>query len=219
VDSFTGGGNFSGVLQFEEAKTVGAEPMAADVTELLIDWSRGDKGALDRLMPLVYEELRQVARRQFQLESPGHTLQSTAVVHEVYLRLVDQDRVQWRNRAQFFAVAAQLIRRILVDHARQRHAGKRGGMAQRLSLEESIQTPVRQDVDLVALDDALQVLSDLDPQQAKVIELRFFAGLTIDETSEALGISPVTVHRDWVTAKAWLFDQLNRSDKASGEAR
>jgi RNA polymerase sigma factor (TIGR02999 family) len=188
------------------------------VTELLIDWNRGDKGALDRLMPLVYEELRQLARRQLSLEGPGHTLQSTALVHEAYLRLVDQDRVQWQNRAQFFAVAAQLIRRILVDHARRRHADKRGGDAGRLSLDESIATPQHKDVDLVALDDALTDLSRLDAQQAQVIELRFFAGLTIAESAEALGISPATVHRDWITAKAWLFDQVNRSDAAGGRA-
>ncbi len=188
------------------------------VTELLIDWNRGDKGALDRLMPLVYEELRQLARRQLSLEEPGHTLQSTALVHEAYLRLVDQDRVQWQNRAQFFAVAAQLIRRILVDHARRRHAGKRGGEARKLSLDESIATPQHKDIDLVALDDALTDLSRLDAQQAQVIELRFFAGLTIAESAEALGISPATVHRDWITAKAWLFDQVSRSDAAGGLA-
>jgi RNA polymerase sigma factor (TIGR02999 family) len=186
------------------------------VTELLIDWTKGDKGALDRLMPLVYEELRKVARHHLSLEDPGHTLQGTAVVHEVYLRLIDQNRVQWRSRAHFFAVAAQMIRRILVDHARQRHADKRGGTATKLSLDESIGTPQHKDVDLVALDDALNDLAQLDHQQAQVIELRFFAGLTIAETSEVLGISPATVERNWVTAKAWLFDQLNRAGKASG---
>jgi RNA polymerase sigma factor (TIGR02999 family) len=190
----------------------------AGVTELLLDWNRGDKGALERLMPLVYEELRQLARHQLALELPGHTLQSTALVHEAYLRLVDQDRVQWQNRAQFFAVAAQLIRRILVDHARRRHAGKRGGDAPKLSLDESIATPQHKDVDLVALDDALNDLSRLDAQQAQVIELRFFAGLTIAESAEALGISPATVHRDWITAKAWLFDQVSRGSAAGGLA-
>lgn len=191
---------------------------ATGVTELLIAWSGGDKGALDRLMPLVYEELRSVARRHLNLESEGHTLQSTALVHEAYLRLIDQDRVQWRNRAHFFAVAAQMIRRILVDHARERHAGKRGGAAQKLSLDESIRVPQQQDLDLLALDDALNELSELDTQQAKVIELRFFAGLTIAETAETLAISAATVQRDWVTAKAWLFDQLNRSGDAPRSA-
>ena len=186
------------------------------VTELLLDWSRGDKTALDRLMPLVYEELRKVARHHLSREESGHTLQSTAVVHEVYMRLVDQDRVQWQNRAQFFAVAAQMIRRILVDHARARQAGKRGGSATRLSLDESIAKPQQNDVDLVALDDALMDLSKLDPQQAQVIELRFFTGLTIAESAEALGMSPATVHRDWVTAKAWLFRQLSRTGDVLG---
>ncbi len=186
------------------------------VTELLIDWGQGDKGALDRLMPLVYEELRRLARHHLSLEEPGHTLQSTALVHEAYLKLVDQDRIQWRNRAQFFAVAAQLIRRILVDHARRRHADKRGGGAQKLSLDETIATPQHKDVDLVALDDALNDLSRLDSQQAQVIELRFFAGMTIAESAEVLGISPATVHRDWITAKAWLFDQVSRGGDVAG---
>ena len=188
------------------------------VTQLLRDWSRGDKGALDRLMPLVYEELRRLARHQLSLEEAGHTLQSTALVHEAYLKLVDQDRVQWRSRTQFFAVAAQLIRRILVDHARRKHAGKRGGPATKLSLDESIATSHHKDVDLVALDDALNDLSRLDSQQAQVIELRFFAGMTIAESAEALGISAATVHRDWITAKAWLFDQVSRCSGAGGLA-
>jgi RNA polymerase sigma factor (TIGR02999 family) len=138
-------------------------------------------------------------------------LTGTALVHEAYLRLVDQDRVQWRNRAHFFAVAAQMIRRILVDHARRSQAEKRGGSLRTLVLDEAIALPRQREVDLVALDDALNALAGLDAQQAQVVELRFFAGLTIPETAEALGISPSTVQRDWVTAKAWLFDQINRS--------
>jgi RNA polymerase sigma factor (TIGR02999 family) len=189
------------------------------VTELLIDWSKGDNAALERLMPLVYEELRNVARHHLSREQAGHTLQSTALVHEVYLQLVDQDRVQWRNRAQFFAVAAQMIRRILVDHARARQTEKRGGSTTKLSLIESIAMPKQKDVDLVALDDALSDLSRLDPQQAQVIELRFFAGLTIVESAEALGVSPATVHRDWVTAKAWLFRELNRTEDSMEDGR
>ena len=185
------------------------------VTELLIDWGHGNKNALDRLMPLVYEELRRLARHNLGLEKPGHTLQSTALVHEAYLKLVDQDRVQWQNRAQFFAVAAQLIRRILVDHARRRRAEKRGGETQKISLDESIATKQHKDVDLVALDDALTDLSRLDSQQAQVIELRFFAGMTIAESAEVLGISPATVQRDWVTAKAWLFRQVSRRGEAA----
>jgi RNA polymerase sigma factor (TIGR02999 family) len=182
---------------------------------LLIDWSNGDRSALDRLMPLVYEDLRGVARRRLRLEEPGSTLQSTALVHEAYLRLVDQNRVQWKNRAHFFAVAARMIRRVLLDHARRGHAARRGGSATRLTLDESVAPPRGRDVDLVALDDALNTLAELDARQAQVVELRFFGGLSIAETSEALGIATATVQRDWVTAKAWLFDQLSRADGAA----
>ena len=183
--------------------------MSTDITTLLIDWSDGDPSALDRLMPLVYDHLRHMAARYMNQENPGHTLQGTALVHEAYLKLIDQDRVQWRNRAQFFGVAAQMIRRILVDHARTAKAQKRGGAAQKLSLDEAIETPELRELDLIALDDALVALAAIDPQQSRVIELRFFAGLTVEETAEALAISPATVKRDWVTAKAWLFRELN----------
>lgn len=184
--------------------------MVPGITELLIDWNRGDKSALDRLMPLVYEELRNVARRRLAAEQREHTLQSAALVNETYLRLVDQERVQWRNRAHFFAISARMMRRILVDHARQRSAAKRGGANPKLSLDESLRVQDQPDLDVVALDEALDALAKLDLQQARVIELRFFAGLTIEEISEALAISPATITRDWVTAKAWLFDRLNR---------
>ena len=184
------------------------------ITELLIDWNRGDKGALDRLMPLVYNELRVVARHHLSLEDREHTLQSAALVNETYIRLVDQERVQWRNRAHFFAISARMMRRILVDHARQRRAEKRGGALPRLSLDESAGLAKHTDLDLVALDQALEALGKLDPQQARVIELRFFGGLTIEEISEALDISAATVTRDWVTAKAWLFAQLKDSTPA-----
>jgi RNA polymerase sigma factor (TIGR02999 family) len=180
------------------------------VTALLIDWSNGDKGALDRLMPLVYEELRHIAKRHLRSEDPDLTLQSTALVHEAYLRLVDQNRVQWQNRLHFFGVAAQLIRRILLDHARRRNAAKRGGAATRLALDEGMLASRHIDLDLVALDEALNGLAELDPQQARIVELRFFAGLTLAETADTLGISTATVQRDWVTAKAWLFDRLFR---------
>jgi RNA polymerase sigma factor (TIGR02999 family) len=183
----------------------------AGITELLIDWNQGDKGALDRLMPLVYDELRIVARHRLAAEDSRQTLESAALVNETYLRLVDQERVEWRNRAHFFAISARMMRRILVDHARQRRAAKRGGDLPRLSLDQSLGLLERKDLDVVALDEALGNLSKLDPQQARVIELRFFGGLTIEETSEALHISPATVTRDWVTAKAWLFDQLHRA--------
>lgn len=182
----------------------------AGITELLIGWNQGDEGALDRLMPLVYDELRNVARHRLAAEDSRQTLESAALVNETYLRLVDQERVEWRNRAHFFAISARMMRRILVDHARQRRAAKRGGNMPRLSLDQSLGLLERKDLDVVALDEALGNLSKLDPQQARVIELRFFGGLTIEETSEALHISPATVTRDWVTAKAWLFDQLHR---------
>lgn len=186
------------------------------VTALLLDWSNGDRGALERLMPLVYEELREIARRHLSREDPAHTLQSTALVHEAYLRLVDQKRVQWQNRAHFFAVAAQLVRRILLDHARRRHAAKRGGAGTVLTLDEGLVAERQRALDVVTLDEALNALAELDAQQARVVELRFFAGLTIAETAEAMGISSATVQRDWVTAKAWLFDRLKGGGRGAG---
>ncbi|HXK02381.1 MAG TPA: sigma-70 family RNA polymerase sigma factor [Verrucomicrobiae bacterium] len=191
---------------------------SAGVTELLIDWSKGDRGALDRLMPLVYEELRGIARRHLNLEAHPQTLQSTALVHEAYLRLIDQNRVEWRDRAHFFAVSARLIRRILLDHARARLADKRGGRAHRLTLTD-VAAPARHDVDIIALDQSLEALAQLDSAQADVVELRFFAGLTIAETAEALRISTATVERDWITAKAWLFDRLNQTDRVPQAGR
>lgn len=179
------------------------------VTELLNEWASGDPSALDRLMPLVYAELRQVAQNQLRFEDSGHTLQATAVVHETYLRLVGQQQANWRNRAQFFAVSAQLIRRILVDHARQRLAAKRGGMSTRIVLDSAVAAPEPDLVDVLALDSALAELALLDAQQAQVIELRFYAGLSIEETASALHVSVATVSRDWVTAKAWLYRRLN----------
>lgn len=183
---------------------------ASAVTGLLIDWSNGDRAALDRLMPIVYQELRGIADRRLGMENRPHTLQSTALVHEAYVRLIDQNRVQWRNRSHFFAVAACLIRRVLLDHARRRLAEKRGGQAARIALEDQIACTPGPDVDLIALDQALEALAELDPAQAQVVELRFFAGLTLEETAEALGISTATVKRDWVTARAWLYDRLSR---------
>lgn len=181
------------------------------VTELLNEWGQGDRRALERLMPLVYSELRRLAQNRLRFENPGHTLQPTAVVHEAYLRLVDQRGVEWRNRAQFFAISAQLIRRILIDHARHRQAGKRGGLAARLELDSSIAAPQPDVVDAIALDRVLDELAELDPQQGRVVELRFYAGLSIEETASALGVSEATVSRDWLTAKAWLYRRLNDS--------
>jgi RNA polymerase sigma factor (TIGR02999 family) len=178
------------------------------VTRLLVDWSKGDAGALERLPPLVYGELKRLAARYLRRERSDHTLQSTALVHEAFLRLVDQRNVVWQNRVHFFGVAAQLIRRILVDHARGRHAAKRGAGAVKLSLEDVVEAPRQRPLDLVALDDALDALARMDPQQGRVVELRFFAGLSIEETAEVLRISPATVKRDWTAAKAWLYREL-----------
>jgi RNA polymerase sigma factor (TIGR02999 family) len=187
-----------------------------DVTQLLLSWSNGDQQALEKLVPLVYSELRHLAERYLRRERPGHTLQSTALVHEAWLKLIDQRNVQWQNRAHFFGVAAQLIRRILVDYARNRHAEKRGGHACKLSLDEAIGVPKQRDLDLVVLDDALDGLARIDPQQSRIVELRFFAGLSIEETAEVLRISPATVKRDWVSAKAWLYRAM--SGRAESDA-
>ena len=181
----------------------------ADVTRLLINWTNGDKKSLEALMPLVYGELHRLAKRYLRRERSDHTLQSTALVHEAYLRMVDQKGMQWQNRAHFFAVAAQMIRRILVDHARTHNAEKRGGGALKLELDEAIGVPQRRDLNLVALDDAMNTLAEMDPQQGRIVELRFFGGLSIEETAEVLGISPATVKRDWAVAKAWLYRDLS----------
>jgi RNA polymerase sigma-70 factor (ECF subfamily) len=182
-----------------------------DVTQLLIDWQRGDSGALERLIPLVYAELRTIAARYLSREAAGHTLQSTALVHEAYLRLIQQDRVQWQNRAQFFGIAAQMMRRILVDHARREHREKRGGSSPTLSLDDpgAVAEP-QAEVDLVHLDDALTALAAIDPRGARIVELRFFTGLTIDDVAEVLGVSAGTVKREWSTARAWLFREVGQ---------
>ena len=188
------------------------------VTELLVAWSDGDKAALDELMPVVYDELRRLAKNHLSKERPDHTLQTTALVHEAYLRLVDQKSVNWRNRAQFFGIAAQMMRRILINHAKERQAQKRQGYATKvsldqqspkLSLDEAVSFFEKREVDLMALDDALDDLAALDPQQTHIVELRFFGGLTIDEVSTVLGISPATTKREWDSAKLWLRRQLN----------
>ena len=179
------------------------------VTELLVAWGEGDKAALDELMPVVYDELRRLARIHLGRERADHTLQTTALVHEAYLRLVDQRSVNWQNRAQFFGIAAQMMRRILINHAKDRHAQKRQGYATKVSLDEAVSFFERREVDLMALDEALNGLAALDPQQAHIVELRFFGGLTIDEVSEVLSISPATTKREWDSAKLWLRRQLN----------
>ena len=187
-----------------------SEPSAQNVTKLLVQWSRGDPEALDALIPLVYEELRRVARYYLKQEKQSHTLSSTALVHEAYLRLINQKEVTWQNRAHFFGVAAQMMRRILVDHARRHGYAKRGGGALTLALEEAVATPQRRELNLVALDDALDSLAKLDDRQSRMVELRFFGGLSIEETSEVLGVSVPTVKREWASARAWLFREISR---------
>lgn len=182
------------------------------VSKLLANWGRGDKDARDALIPLVYEELRRVARRYLRRERPGHTLQSAALVHEAYLRLVNRENPEWQNRAHFLGVAAQLMRHILVDHARQRGAAKRGAGAPLLTLDPQVALPRKQEVDLMALDDALNTLASIDPQRCRIVELRFFAGLSIEETALVLGISAATVSRDWATSRAWLQRKMMKRE-------
>jgi RNA polymerase sigma factor (TIGR02999 family) len=180
------------------------------VTQLLIDWNNGDKAALDQLMPLVYAELHRLASSYLSRERSDHTLQPTALVNEAYLRLIKQNSIAWENRAQFFGIAAQMMRRVLVNHARDRHADKRGGHALRISLDDAISFFEERDVNLVALDEALNALAELDPQQSRVVEMRFFGGLTIEEIAGQLNISPATVKRDWSTAKLWLLREISK---------
>lgn len=181
-----------------------------EVTVLLAKWGQGDREALDALTPLVYNELRKLAKSYLRRERVGHTLEGTALVHEAYLRLIDQREVEWRNRNHFFALAAELIRRILVDHARARIAAKRGGNNVKLSLDEAM-TPIEEkDLDLLALNDALDALARADGQQSRIVELRYFAGLTIEETADVLQISTATVKRDWVMAKSFLKREMLR---------
>jgi RNA polymerase sigma factor (TIGR02999 family) len=180
-----------------------------DVTGLLLEWNRGDLAARDRLMALVYQELRRRAAARLRHERHAQTLQPTALVHEVYLKLVDQRRVAWKNRGQFFAVAAEIMRRILVDHARARRAAKRSGQWSRVTLDEGVAVTEHADVDVLDLDRALTDLAGVDPRKSRLAELRFFAGLSLEEAAEALGVSLATVKRDWEVARAWLFKELS----------
>ncbi len=182
-------------------------PDHAEVSGLLRAWSDGDRAALDRLTPIVYDELRRLARRYMRGERPGHSLQTTALVNEAYIRLVDYKRMAWQDRAHFFAVSSQLMRRILVEHAR-RHNLKRGGGVPHVSFEDTAEVSSDRAPDLVALDDALHVLARLDARKVQVVEMRFFGGLSVEETAEVLKISPITVMRDWTSAKAWLYREL-----------
>jgi len=179
-------------------------PTPKTVTQLLVDWGNGNQAALELLMPLVYEELHRLARRHIGRERPGHTLQTSALVNEAYLRLVDQRNAHWQNRAHFFSIASRLMRRILVDHARSRHFAKRGGGLRRVSLDEAAVVSQNRAADLIALDDALTNLAAIDPRKCQAVELRFFGGLSVEEIATVVGVSPVTVMRDWSTAKAWL---------------
>ena len=188
---------------------------ASDVTRLLIDWGAGERDVGEQLLSAVYTELHRLAARAMRRESDEVTLQATALVHEAYLRLIDQSRVEWRNRAHFFGVAAQLMRRILVDHARRRRARKRGDGVRPLALDDRDAAPAasteREPIDVLVLNDALERLAELDERQARIVELRYFAGLNIEDTAEALRISPATVKREWAVARAWLRRELARS--------
>jgi len=184
-----------------------------EITQLLMNWSQGDKAALDQLVPLVYPELRRLARRHMDREDPAHTLQTSALINEAYLKLVDQQNVEWQNRAHFFAVAAQVMRHILVDHARTRNYAKRGGGAPKLPLDEAAALIEQRAGQLIALDDALRDLATLDERKSQIIELRFFGGLSLEETAEVMEISPSTVQREWRAAKAWLHHTMtNRGE-------
>jgi RNA polymerase sigma-70 factor (ECF subfamily) len=193
------------------------ESSSQQVSQLLQRWSDGDSGAFDQLMPLVYGELRRMARRYMGQQPSGHTLQTTALIHEAYLRLVGQEEKRWENRAHFFGVAAQAMRHILVDYARARSTAKRGGEARAVSLEETAIVSDERAAELVALDDALEGLARLSPRQSRVVELRYFGGLSVTETAEVLKVSPDTVTRDWNQAKAWLYRALNRSSQSRSD--
>jgi RNA polymerase sigma-70 factor (ECF subfamily) len=198
---------------FSIIATVTSRPSSSsDITRWLIDWSSGDDDALEKLTPLVYEELRRIARRYMAAENPGHTLQASALVNEAFLKLVDTRRIQWRNRAHFFAISARLMRRILVDSARRKHYLKRGGRAGKVTFDENLIVSNDRSRDVIALDEALKTLAEMNPRVSHVVELRYFGGLTEEETAEALQISSDTVLRDWRFAKAWLHRELSREN-------
>ena len=186
------------------------EAQTHGLTQLLIDWSNGDQSAFDKLMPLIDEELRRLAHRYMSRERAGHTLQTTALVNEAFVRLVNRKNVNWQNRAHFFGLAAQLMRTILVDHARSHACAKRGGGAFKLELDDALVVSQKKASEVLALDDALKELARLDPQQSRIVELRFFGGLTVEETAEVLHLSPATIKREWSTAKAWLYHELSK---------
>ena len=183
------------------------------ITKLLIGYGKGDHSALDEMLPLVYEELKRLAGHYLRMERPDHTLQTTALVHEAYMRLVNQENVDWKNRAQFLGIAAEMMRRILVNHARDRAVAKRGGGAKRVSLSLVVDAGEQVDVDLVVLDDALKKLAELDPRKSRVVEMKFFGGMTTEETAEILQVSAKTIERDWTAARAWLYRAVVGEDK------
>jgi RNA polymerase sigma factor (TIGR02999 family) len=191
--------------------------MSADtenVSQLLQEWSKGEQQALEELLPLIYNELRQLAHNFLYRERPGHTLQTTALVHEAYLKLIDQRDARWQNRSHFFAIAAQAMRRILIDSARRHAAMKRGGPQEKLSLDEVPNVSIEPNLKLLALDEALNALAEIDPEQSRIVELRYFGGLTIDETAEVMKTSPATVKREWAMARAWLHQALTSNGAA-----
>jgi RNA polymerase sigma factor (TIGR02999 family) len=199
----------SGRCEFSEMN----QPASQEITRLLLAWGSGDKAALDALMPIVYDELRRLAKRYMRRQNPDHTLQTTALVNEAYLRLIDSSRVRWQDRTHFFAISAQLMRRILVDFARAKNSRKRGGEQIQITLDERIEAPFETETNLVELDEALQRLAKLSPRQSRIVELRYFGGLSEEEISETLAISTRTVRRDWSLARAWLYRELNNNDK------
>ena len=190
-----------------------------EVTELLVDWGQGNQAALDQLTPLVYAELHRLAHQYLSRERPGHTLQTSALVNEAFVKLIDQRDVHWQNRAHFFGIAAQLMRRILVDYARQRHSQKRGGNAQQVELDEAMILSDERASEVIALDSALSELAEIDSRKCQIVELRFFGGLTIDETAQLLSVSPGTVMRDWTLAKAWLRRAVSNHSKDAGRSQ
>lgn len=192
-------------------------PTSANVTQLLIDWRGGNNDALNQLMPLVYDELRDLAKRYMRRENSSHTLQTNALVNEAYLRLVNQQAVDWQNRAHFFAIAAQVMRHLLVDHARSKQYAKRGGGAVQVTLDEGLVVSDESSVELLALHQALERMEKMDDRKSKIVELRYFGGLSTEEVAEVLGISEITVKREWAKAKAWLFRELSQNDSSPGQ--
>ena len=188
-----------------------------NVTRLLLDWGSGNQQALEELLPLIYNELRHLAHNSLYRERPGHTLQTTALVHEAYLKLIDQRDARWQNRAHFFAIAAQAMRRILIDSARKHAAVKRGRGGEKISLDEAAGISLEPDTNLLALDEALTALAEIDPQQSRIVETRYFGGLTIEETAEVMKLSPATVKREWTMARAWLYQALAGSRESLAE--